>query len=109
MNAPSTRRDKLTQALALLCLLLLGALALVGPYGLLAWGENAAMLDAREARVAVLQEKRSVLENRVERLDPGNVDPDLASELVRENLNVAHPDEYVIELEAYGAALEQQP
>jgi hypothetical protein len=27
------------------------------------------------------------------------VDPDLATELVRRNLNVAHPDEYIIELD----------
>ena len=39
------------------------------------------------------------LDNLVERLDPEHVDPDLATELVRKNLNVAHPDEYVIEIE----------
>jgi cell division protein FtsB len=46
-----------------------------------------------------LEEERSALENRVELLDPDHVDPDLSSELVRQNLNVAHPDEYVVEMD----------
>ena len=98
MNAAPARREKLIQLMALGWLLVLGALALVGPYGLLSWGEQSALLDAREDQIAVLQEERGVLENRNDLLDPNNVDPDLASELVRENLNVAHRDEYVIDL-----------
>lgn len=99
MNAAATRRDKMVQVLALAWLLVLGALALAGPYGFLAWGERSALLDDRQERIAVLEEERDVLENRVGLLDPNNVDPDLATELVRRNLNVAHPDEYVIELD----------
>lgn len=83
-------------------LLVLGALALVGPYGVLAWGENIALLEGREARIAELRADRDRLGNLVARLDPDHVDPDLATELVRKNLNVAHPDEYVIELEQPG-------
>ena len=84
---------------ALGVLLLLGGLTLAGPYGVLAWGENIALLQQREARIAALQAERDELENLVTQLDPDHVDPDLATELVRKNLNVAHPDEYVIELE----------
>lgn len=87
------------QALALGWLLLIGALALGGPYGLLSWGEQSAQLEARERQIDRLEEERAVLENRNTLLDPDNVDPDLASELVRENLNVVHPDEYVIDLD----------
>lgn len=92
-------RERLVRFAALIVLLVLGALALVGPYGVLAWGENVALLEAREARIAELRAERDRLENLVTRLDPDHVDPDLATELVRKNLNVAHPDEYVIELE----------
>jgi cell division protein FtsB len=99
MNAMSAKRERTIQLLALGWLLLLGALTLVGPYGLLAWGEQGALLEQRQERIAVLRDEKSVLENRVDLLNPDNVDPDLASELVRENLNVAHRDEYVIDLE----------
>lgn len=92
-------RERVGNAAALLVLMLIGGLALIGPSGVLAWGEQASRLDDHEARIAELQEKRAELQNRVELLDPNNVDPDFASELVRGNLNVAHPDEYVVELE----------
>lgn len=99
MNASVAKREKLVQLTALVWLLVLGTLALAGPFGLLSWSEKAALLDVRQDRIAVLQEERAVLENRVSLLQPDRVDPDLASELVRQNLNVAHRDEYVIELD----------
>ena len=103
MNAVMTKRDvvreKLARFGALGFLLLLAALTLAGPYGLLSWGENITLLQQREARIAALQAERDELQNLVARLDPDHVDPDLATELVRRNLNVAHPDEYVLELE----------
>jgi len=83
-----------------LCLLLaIGALAVAGPYGFLAWGENMAVLEKRESRIAKLEAERDQYQNLVELLDPEHVDPDLATELARRNLNVAHPDEYIIEFE----------
>jgi cell division protein FtsB len=103
MNTVVTKRDivreKLARFGALGFLLVLGALALVGPYGMLSWGESNAVLKQRQDRIAALQADRDELENLVARLDPNNVDPDLATELMRKNLNVAHPDEYVIELD----------
>tara|TARA_E500000305_G_C3853824_1_gene157394 strand:+ start:97 stop:417 length:321 start_codon:yes stop_codon:yes gene_type:complete len=93
------RRLDLVQWGALVWLLILAGLAFAGPYGGLAWAENLAVLHDREDRIATLKEEQAVLANRVELLDPDNVDPDLGSELVRRNLGVAHPDEYVIELE----------
>lgn len=101
MNRPRKDivRERIVNAGALLVLMLIGGLALIGPSGVLAWGENASRLDEHKDRIADLQERRDELENRVALLDPNNVDPDFASELVRGNLNVAHPDEYVVELE----------
>ena len=73
--------------------------AIAGPTGLLAWAENAEALEQRKVRIAVLAEERDALRNRVELLDPKGADPDLVSELVREDLGVIHPDEIVITLE----------
>jgi cell division protein FtsB len=87
------------QWLSLCWLLVLGAMALVGPYGLLEWSEQSSLLDRREQQIVALQEDRAVLANRVELLNPGHVDPDFATEITRNNLNVAHPDEYIIDLE----------
>ena len=99
MNAPSMKREKIIQLLALAWLLLLGTMALVGPFGLLAWSEKSGLLEHRQAQIAALQEERDAMANRVERLSPDNVDPDLVGELIRQDLNMAHPDEYVIDLE----------
>jgi|SRR5688572_1874128 cell division protein FtsB len=103
MNGVAARneivREKLARFGALATLLLLGGLALAGPYGLLAWGENRVLLEKRQHRIAELRADRAELQNLVERLNPDHVDPDLATELMRRNLNVAHPDEYVIEIE----------
>lgn len=90
------RRESLAQTLALLALLLIGGLGIAGPSGILAWSENARLLDEREAEVARLAEERDQLRNRVHLLDPRHADPDLVGELLRKNLNVAHPDELVI-------------
>ena len=84
------------QGIALACLLALGAIALVGPSGMLAWGETQRVLDQRQAQLAQLQEERDALRNRVKLLDPKNVDPDLGGQLLRDRLGVAHPDEMII-------------
>jgi len=97
-KGPSKHLD-FVQWAALAWLLVLAGLAFAGPYGGLAWAENLAVLHQREGRIAALEKEQAALANRVDLLDPGNVDPDLSSELVRRNLGVAHPDEYVIELE----------
>ena len=91
-------RAKLVQGLALAVLLLLGGLAFVGPSGVLAWSENLELLEQRQAHITKLKEERDELKNRVALLDPKHADPDLVGELLRSNLNVAHPDEVVITL-----------
>ena len=48
-------REQLTHGLALGALLLMAALALFGPSGLLAWSENAQLLDERNIALENLQ------------------------------------------------------
>jgi cell division protein FtsB len=91
-------KDKLKQLLALSYLLLLGGLALAGPWGVLSWGENQSLMQKRNAKIAELQKEQADMTNRVALLDPRHVDPDMASELIRSDLNVVHNDEYIYEL-----------
>ncbi|KUR80511.1 septum formation initiator family protein [Novosphingobium sp. FSW06-99] len=89
-------RESLTQTLALIVLLVLGAIALAGPSGVLAWTENAHALERNQREIAQLTAQRDRLHNRVELLDPRHADPDLVGELLRRDLNVAHPDEVIL-------------
>jgi cell division protein FtsB len=91
-----TRRERNSQLLAFGLILFLGAMALAGPGGLLAWGENNALLEQRKLEIAALSAERDQLKNRVDLLNPDHADPDLSGELVRSKLNVIHPDEVVI-------------
>lgn len=86
----------MTQAFALAALLVLGGFALAGPSGIMAWSENQRMLHARDKQLAQLKQQRDELQNRVNLLDPKHTDPDLAGQLLRDRLNVAHPDEMVM-------------
>ncbi len=92
-------RDSLTQAIALVCLLIMGAMVLVGPSGLLAWSDNNRLLVERQNELKVLSVQRDELRNRVALLNPRQIDPDMAGELLRANLNVVHPDEMVMLLD----------
>jgi cell division protein FtsB len=91
-------RDRVRQFGALGYLLLLGGLTLAGPYGFLSWGENLSLLDKRQAQIKELEKERAELKNRVALLDPRHVDADMAGELIRSDLNVVHPDEYIYEI-----------
>lgn len=91
-------RGSATSALALIALLIIGAIALIGPTGILAWSDYQQRLDSSRIKLAELKIERDALANRVELLDPDHVDPDLAGELVRQDLNVARPDELVLPL-----------
>ncbi len=93
---PKLAREGVTQGIALSCLLVMGGLALFGPSGLLAWSENNHLLSERQVELKQLEAQRAELKNRVALLDPRHVDPDMAGELLRANLNVVHPDEMVM-------------
>lgn len=84
------------QAGALGVLLLMGGFVVAGPSGFLAWSENEHLLTQQQKQIDQLSAQRDQLRNRVQLLDPRHADPDLAGELLRSNLNVAHPDEMVM-------------
>lgn len=86
------------QGIALAILLAITGLAIAGPSGLLAWGENSQLLEQRKMQVAALVEERDALKNRVDLLNLNNADPDLVGELLRRNQNMIHPDEVVLTL-----------
>lgn len=92
-------RESVSQGFALAFLLILGAIAVAGPSGILAWSENGHLLAQRQAEVARLQAERDELRNRVGLLDPRRVDPDLTGELLRRDMNVLHRDEMVMILD----------
>jgi cell division protein FtsB len=71
---------------------------LLGPTGIIAWTDYRAALSAREVELAKLQKERDALRNRQILLDRDNVDPDLAGELMRKELNVVASDEVVVPL-----------
>ncbi|TFU06561.1 septum formation initiator family protein [Polymorphobacter arshaanensis] len=70
--------------------------AVSGPTGILALREYRAQRAVVSAQVAQGVETKAALARQVELLDPQNVDPDFADELVRKNLGVVREDEFVL-------------
>ena len=85
-------------ALALIVMAFFGGYAVVGPNGILAYGDYKRELAVRAARYAALEKQRAVLKNRVALLNPHRANPDMAEELVRKQLKLAHPDEVIVPL-----------
>ena len=98
-GGPILARERMTRNLAVAGITFLGVMALAGPSGLLAWSENNSLLVERQKELQQLKHERDVLRNRVALLDPRHVDPDMAGELLRKDLNVVHPDEMVMLLD----------
>lgn len=98
-TVPKLASERLTQGLALACLLAMGAWVLIGPSGMIAWSENSRLLAAKQKELQQLEAERLVLKNRVALLNPNSVDPDIANQLLRSELNVVHPDEMVLMLD----------
>jgi cell division protein FtsB len=89
-------------ALPAVCILLIGYFvshAISGPTGALAWREYKAQRHALEAQSLALNEQKAAIARQIKLLDPNGVDPDLAEELVRQDLNVVKPDEVIVTLE----------
>lgn len=80
-------------------LLVLSAMAIAGPWGVLAWSEYDTLLVTRLSEKAALEVELAALQNRVDLLDPKAADDDLVGELVRRNLGVLHSDEVIITLD----------
>lgn len=72
--------------------------AIGGPNGILAWRGFEMEKQALASELAAGRQEKAALQKQLELLDPGGVDPDLADELVRKNLNVVKPDEVIITL-----------
>ncbi|URW76817.1 septum formation initiator family protein [Sphingomonas donggukensis] len=72
--------------------------AVLGPNGILSYRDYQRQLAKRQAEFATLDKQRAQMKNRVALVDPKSADPDMADELVRKELNVAHPDEIIIPL-----------
>ena len=85
-------------ALGLLVIAFFGVYAVLGPNGLIAYGDYKLQLAKRERDYVMLDHQRAVLRNRVALLDPDHANPDMVDEMVRRQLNVAHPDEVIVPL-----------
>ena len=100
------RRSRLQQTLrraawpaaGLTLMAFFGVYAVLGPNGLFAYGDYKRQLARREQDFVVLDHRREVLKNRVALLDPDHANPDMVDEMVRRQLNVAHPDEVIVPL-----------
>ena len=95
---PEYMKSVIGPGLALVALLGIASYALLGPTGIIAWTDYRAALSERKIELAHLQKERDALRNRQVLLDRDNVDPDLAGELMRKELNVVAPDEVVVPL-----------
>lgn len=85
------------------CILLIGYFvshAITGPTGVIAWKGYKAERAALTKQAADSAEAKAAIDRKVKLLDPRKVDPDLADQLVRENLNVVKPDEVVVQLDS---------
>ena len=85
-------------ALAILFMGFFGYNAVLGSNGILRYPEYNRQLELKQAEFQKLDQQRAELKNRVRLLDPKHADPDMVDELVRKELNVQHPDEFVIYL-----------
>jgi cell division protein FtsB len=91
-------RSAIVTGAALVALLLIASYALLGPTGVIAWTDYRQALHDRTKELSALEKERDALRNRQKLLDRNNVDPDLAGELMRKELNVVAPDEVVVPL-----------
>lgn len=85
-----------------ICILLIGYFvshAITGPTGVIAWKDYKAQRAELEKQASQSAEAKAAVERQVKLLDPRKVDPDLADELVRKNLNVVKPDEVIVPLD----------
>lgn len=85
-------------AVAVLLVTAMIGYAIFGPTGLYAWGDYSQSVAKRRIVLAQLKQQESEIRNRVNLLDRGRIDPDLADEFVRRELGVTHPDDVIIPL-----------
>jgi cell division protein FtsB len=92
----SLLRSAAPSALMFLVVATFAGYALMGSNGVLAWGDYKRQLQERRLVLAKLETEKAVLANRVALLDPRRANPDMADELIRRELGLAHPDEIIL-------------
>ena len=97
-NLARTLRRAALPAMATVVIAFFGAYAVLGPNGMLAYGDYQRQLAKREREFTALDHRRAVIRNRVALLDPDHANPDMVDEMTRKELNVVHPDEVVVPL-----------
>ena len=78
--------------------------AVVGSRGLLAWRQLNRDIETTQQELAAVRAERQQLEDKVQRLRPGSLDPDLIDELARRRLSLAEPLDVIILLEEEGGS-----
>ena len=99
-NFTRTMKRAMWPAIGLTIIAFFGGYAVLGRNGVLAHGDYKRQLVKREKDYAELDRRRAVLKNRVALLNPDRANPDMVDEMVRKELNVAHPDEVIVPLVA---------
>ena len=91
-------RSAVGPAVGTLVIAFFGGYALIGPNGVLAYGDYSRSLAKQQAVLAKTQARHDALARKVALLDPKKANPDMVDELVRKELGVAHPDEIIVPL-----------
>jgi cell division protein FtsB len=95
-NTFETIRRAALPALAILIIANFLGYAVIGSNGILSWGDYRRLKEERRIELSQLQIERDRLTQRAGLLDPKNVDPDLADEMIRRELGLVRPDEVII-------------
>ena len=101
IDRTALRQSLLRAVLPAACIALSGYFvyhALAGPTGIFAWQDYKAERGVLVEKTLAAQQTKDALRRQVAMLDPRRVDPDLADELVRRNLNVVRDDEIIVPL-----------
>ena len=85
-------------ALAILIIANFMGYAVVGANGVMSWGDYRRVKIEKQVELAQLNAERARLTQRAGLLDPSNVDPDMADEMIRRDLGLVRPDEVIIPL-----------
>ena len=103
-NPVSLIRRAALPALAFLIIANFAGYAVMGPNGVLSWGDYRRQKAERSVELARLEAARARLDHRVRLLDPRDADPDLAEEMIRGNLGYVRPDEVIVPLDGTPAS-----
>ena len=83
--------------------------AVIGPNGVMSWGDYRRAKAERTIELARLETERTRLQQRARLLDPRGADPDLVEELTRRELGLVRPDEIIIDMQRAPAAADARP